>query len=173
MGKKLVIAGADFSQNAVEYSEMELPLITSAQNQRAYLREQQILPEYLVLTSMNIPDTTWYSYVVDVSSFVGNLLRVSSVNGYAEVNKAYGGFMASLADKFKVDGFYANDPQYTNIEPMGIPVLPVLEISQDDDNVFVTKEYIVPEGANYLVFTCKTSALQEGEIPKVVVMTFN
>lgn len=171
MGKKLVITGADFSQNAVEYQQIELPLITSAENQRTLLRDSEIYPDDLVIQEMNVAGSTWYSYVVDVSQYVGETIRISAVNGYSSANHAYGGFMSSLADKYKTDGFSAGGGLIPPLEPMGEPISTVMAISSEENNVFVTKEYTIPAGAQYLVFACKTSALGEGETPKAVLVT--
>lgn len=165
MGKKLIIKGADFSQNAVEIKEVELPLITSAENERSVYKVSE---EYLILEKKELQGVTWYSYIVDVSQLVGSVIKIYYANGYSNEFIGYGGFLESIASRYLINGF----DSISNYDEVGIPISAVASVSSEESNKYINKEYIVPEGAQYLMFSCKTSVLQEGERARVTHLTY-
>lgn len=169
MGKKLVIKGADFSVNAVEVSSVSLPFITSGSNVRANTGVSvNFPPDTLTMEVATVSGISWSTYVADVSQYQGCKIRISSANGYSDQVYSNGGFFAELDQAYLVNGFTV-----ARKTAVGVPLLEVMGVdSSADANVLVTKVYTIPQGANYLIFTCKTSVLSAGEAASAVVETF-
>lgn len=161
MGKKLIIKGVNYADNAIDVDWAVVPLIGSAVDIRYSYSTSYIVQSKL--EKLSNTNTRYHTYVCDVSSYVGRKIRISTVCGYVN-GVLYGAFLSSLHSNYLSQGF-----SVSAIVQVGNVVTYIIGLTEEQNNVFITKEYTVPAGVNYLMFSCKESVLGDDEEPKVLV----
>lgn len=165
MGKRLIIKGVNYADNAIDVDWAVVPLIGSAVDVR-YSYSTLYAPPQSRIEKLSNTNTRYHTYVCDVSSYVGRKIRISTVCGYAD-GVLYGVFVSSTSSQ--ISGMLSQGFSYESLAVVYNGVMYILGLTEEQNNVFITREYTVPAGANYLIFSCKESALGDDEEPKVLV----
>lgn len=155
MSKMLIIKGADFTANALDNIDYaaELSTIKSSLNVRAIKYNNGSLNNHFTLFNELVASGEWYTYIADVSEYVGKTCKIRANNGYASQIVGNGAFVNSNFPS-KTQGFTISSDEDYETAVVGNVICAVTSSADSNKDVFY--EYTIPQGASKVVVTSKT-----------------